>query len=291
MHSPLASRGFLLLAAVLFSTGGAAIKTLGFDAWQIACFRSLVAAVALWLVFPQARRGWHPGVFAVGLCFAATMIFYVLANKLTTAANAIFLQSTAPLYLLLLGPLLLKESVRRIDLLLILILAAGLALLLGGQEAVTAIAPRPALGNTLASCAGISWALTVLGLRWQSQRARPGEDPALSSVVVGNTLACLVAATMAFPVQAAPLSDWLLVFYLGAAQIALAYVFLVRGVRQVPALEASLLLLLEPVLNPVWAWLVHQEVPSNGALAGGAMILAATAVRAATARSAGRDKA
>jgi drug/metabolite transporter (DMT)-like permease len=281
MESGQSARVFLLLAAVLFSTGGAVIKLLSFSGWQVACLRSCVAALVLWLLLPQARKGWSAGILGVAVCFAATMIFYVLANKLTTAANAIFLQSTAPLYLLLLGPLLLKESVQKADLALMLVLGTGLALLLAGQEAITATTPDPRLGNIFAACAGVSWALTVLGLRWQSRKTIVGHDPALASVVAGNLIACLVAGTMAFPIAPAPASDWWLILYLGGAQIGLAYVFMTRGIRRVTALEASLLLLLEPVLSPVWAWLVHNEQPSPEALGGGAMILLATAIRAA----------
>ncbi|MDH3400523.1 MAG: DMT family transporter [Chromatiales bacterium] len=282
MQSGQAARVSLLGAAVLFSTGGAAIKLLSFTGWQVACMRSALAAGVIWLLLPQARKAWTPGVLAVAVCFAATMIFYALANKLTTAANAIFLQSTAPLYLLILGPLLLKEAVHKADLLLMVVLGTGLALLLTGQETVTAAATDPVRGNILAACAGVSWALTVLGLRWQSRRGEAGDNSALTCVVAGNVLACLAAGTMAFPIPAAPVGDWMVVIYLGVAQIALAYFFLTRGISKVPALEASLLLLLEPVLSPVWAWLVHREEPSLAALAGGAMILLATVIRAIT---------
>jgi drug/metabolite transporter (DMT)-like permease len=278
MQTAQSARASLLLAAILFSTGGTAIKLLAFTGWQVASMRSLVAALVLWLLLPQARKGWSLGILGVAACFAGTMIFYVLANKLTTAANAIFLQSTAPLYLLLLGPLLLKEQVQKLDLLLMAVLAAGLALLLLGEESATVTSPNPALGNIFAACAGVTWALTVLGLRWQSRKMTPGQDPALASVVAGNLIACLVAGSMAFPIPAAPAGDWLLVLYLGAAQIALAYVFMTRGIRNVTALEASLLLLLEPVLSPVWAWLVHGEEPGAAAMAGGVLVLAATAL-------------
>jgi DME family drug/metabolite transporter len=280
MDSGRSARILLLLAAVLFSTGGAVIKLMSFTGWQVACLRSLVAALVLWLLLPQARRGWSASMLGVALCFAATMIFYVLANKLTTAANAIFLQSTAPLYLLILGPVVLREGVQKVDLVLMGILATGLVLLLSGQEAVTSTTPDPQLGNVFAACAGVSWALTVLGLRWQSRKMVAGQDPALACVVAGNLIACVVAGTMAFPLPVVHAVDWALLAYLGAAQIGLAYVFMTRGIRRVTALQASLLLLLEPVLSPIWAWAVHGEQPSVAALGGGAMILLATAVSA-----------
>jgi drug/metabolite transporter (DMT)-like permease len=109
-------RLLVLSAALLFSTGGAAIKATALTGWQVASFRSGIAAVVLLLCMPAWRRVWHPRTLAVGAAYAATMILFVLANKLTTATNTIFLQYTAPLYLLLLAPWLLREPVRLSDL-------------------------------------------------------------------------------------------------------------------------------------------------------------------------------
>ena len=125
--SPLRNRLLLVAAAVLFSTGGAVIKAATLTPWQVASFRSGVAALVLLLVVPEARKGWSWRVAPVGAAYAATLILFVLATRLTTAANAIFLQSTAPLYLLLLGPWLLREPIRRSDVVYILAIAAGSA--------------------------------------------------------------------------------------------------------------------------------------------------------------------
>ncbi len=282
MRGALLRRLELVAAAVLFSTGGAAIKATTLTGWQVACFRSGVAAVVLSALLGAARRGWSQRTLAVGCAYAGTMVLFVLANKLTTAANAIFLQDTAPLYLLLLGPWLLGEPVRRGDLKLMVAVAAGIALVFAGRQEPLATAPDPFRGNLVALASGIAWALTIAGLRWMSSSASPGSP--LSAVVAGNLLAFLIALPKAFPVGEAAPGDWWLVAYLGVFQIGLAYVFLVRGVRGVPALETSLLLLVEPALNPVWSWWVHGERPAGLALAGGALILAATAARAATTR-------
>ncbi|HLS47395.1 MAG TPA: hypothetical protein VK012_02685, partial [Gemmatimonadales bacterium] len=101
-----AARLRLVLAALLFSTGGAAIKATTLTAWQVAGFRSGVAALVLFLLLPESRRGWSWRTLLVGISYAATLLLFVLANKLTTSANTIFLQSTAPLYILILSPLL-----------------------------------------------------------------------------------------------------------------------------------------------------------------------------------------
>lgn len=275
------SRYSVLAAALLFSTGGAAIKACSLGSWQVAGFRSGIAAAALWLLIPGARRGWTWRTFLAGIFYAATLILFVMANKLTTSANAIFLQSTAPLYLLVLGPLVLGEAVRKVDLAVMAAVGAGVALLFSGSEAVAATAPNPHLGNLFAAGAGLMWAFTLTGLRWMGKGSNA--DSGAATVVVGNIIAFLVCLPMAVPVGAiSPGSispvDIGVLLYLGIFQVGLAYVLLTRSLRYVPGLEASTLLLAEPVFNPVWSWLIHGEHPSLPALAGGVLILTAALV-------------
>lgn len=266
----------ILGAALLFSTGGAAIKACSLSSWQIASFRSGVAALALLLLLPGSRRWWQPRSLAVGAAYAATMVLYVSANKLTTAANTIFLQSTAPIYLLLLGPWLIREKVRRRDLAFVAILALGMILFFLGVEPPQQTAPAPAIGNALGAAAGFTWALTILGLRWLGRRDGQTGTETEASVVAGNLIAFVCCLPLAWPVENSRSLDWVLIGNLGVFQIALAYLFLTRGIRGVSALEASLLILLEPVLNAFWAWLVHGEQPGPWSLAGCALILGST---------------
>lgn len=270
-------------AAALFSTGGAAIKGTGFaglrGGLQVACLRSAVAAVALALMLPGARRAWTWRTTAVGAAYGATLVLFVVANKLTTAADAIFLQSTAPLYVLLGGIVLLHERVRGRDVAYMVVLAGGMALVLAGSVDPGATAPRPVLGNVIALCAGVTWAATVLGLRWLARG--PGPQAAAGAALAGNVLAavaCLPALLLP-GAQAGDAGDWLLITYLGVVQVALAYVLLTRGMRTITAFETSLLLFVEPALNPVWAWLAHGEAPGAASIAGGAVILGATVAK------------
>ena len=272
--SPLSSRLLVLSAALLFSTGGAEIKATAFSAWQVAIFRSGIAAIALFLLLPAWRRGWSKRTLLVGFCYAVTLILYVTANKLTTAANSIFLQATAPLYVLLLAPRLLGEPLRRGDMLLAALLVAGMTLFFVQVDPALATAPNPLQGNLIAAASGVTWALTLLGLRWLAGSEQP--ESAGAAVISGNALAFLVCAPLAFPVSGSLPLDWAVVAYLGLFQIGLAYVAMTRGMRGTPAFEASLLLLLEPVLNSIWAWLVHSEQPGTASLLGCALILAAS---------------
>jgi drug/metabolite transporter (DMT)-like permease len=265
-------RVLVLLAAVLLSTGGAAIKLCSLNGWQVASFRSAVAVLAVLVLARPARRDFDRRVWMVGAAFAATLIVFAVANKLTTAANAIFLQSTAPLYILLLAPSLLGEHFQRRDLGVMIAMAVGMTLFFVGEQPSFASAPEPVRGNLVAALSGLTWALTVLGLRWLS---RAGSGPG-AMLLIGNLIAFAVCLPLALPVVAASATDWLLIAYLGVFQIVVAYLLISAGLRHLTALEGMLLLLLEPVLNPVWAALVQGEVPGALSLAGGAVILGAT---------------
>ena len=277
-HTPtsLADRLRVLAAAALFSSGGALIKAVHFTGWQVASFRSVVAAATLFLLLREVRRRPTLKVLGIGVAYALTMILFVLANKTTTSASAIFLQSTAPLYVLLLSPWLLHEKIRARDVVFMVVLALGLGLFFVGFDPVSATAPNPKLGNVLALASGVAWALTIMGLR---NLGREGESWGPAAAFWGNVFAALGCLPMALPLGPSSPTDWLLVAVLGVFQIALAYFFLLRGIEKVSAFEASLLLLLEPVLNPVWAWLVHGERPGSWSIAGGAVILLATLVK------------
>ena len=159
---------------------------------------------------------------------------------------------------------------------------AGMAAFLVGGDAPVASAPNPSAGKVAGAASGITYALTVMGLR-----AVAREDPSatLNTVVSGNILAAAMCLPLGLPITGAVSFDWVALIWLGVFQIGLAYLCLSTGVRHVTALEASLLLLAEPVLNPVWAWLAHGEQPGPWPLAGGALIVAATTVRAVRAPS------
>lgn len=268
-------RSKIIAAAVLFSTGGAAIKWCAFGAWQLAAFRATFAALTISVLLPEARRGWTWRTVLVGLAYAATTLLYVQANKHTTAASAIFLQSTAPLFILLLAPLLLGEHATRRDIAQMAVMGVGMCLFLLGLDRPSATAPNPALGNVLAAICAVVWAVTVIGYRWLAARGASVAAAAVS----GNITAIVVALVMAQPLTAGRPADWAVVVFLGVCQLGIPYLFLARAVPRVRALEVGLFLLIEPVLNPIWAWLVHGETPGPTTIAGGVLILGATAGR------------
>lgn len=270
----------ILIAAVLFSTGGAAIKACSLSGAQVASFRSGVAALTLLVLAPGSRRFLRPRSLLVGTAYAACLTLFVVANKNTTAANTIFLQSAAPVYMLLLSPWLLKEPVHRRDLYLIAALCVGMTALVLGSPGSQRTAPHPSLGNLLAISSGVFWALTVVGLRWMGRGSDPERATATSAVVAGNLIAFLAGLPVAVPVASSHAADWVTVIYLGVVQIGIAYLCLTSALRRVAALDAALLLLVEPVLNPIWAWWIHGETPGVWSCVGGAVILTGTLVHA-----------
>ncbi|HEX9242656.1 MAG TPA: DMT family transporter [Anaeromyxobacter sp.] len=263
----LRSRLLLLAAAVLWSTAGAAIKSCGLDALQISGGRSLVAGAFLLLAVRDARARPDRRVLLVAGTYAATVVLFVVATKLTAAGNAIFIQDTAPLWVLLLSPSLLGEHPTRGELLAIPIFAVGLGLFFLDE-----LSPGQGLGNLMALLSGVAFAGSIIGLRVLRERG-----PA--ALAWGNLLAAAVTLPLWTHGPAATPLDLGLVVYLGIFQLGLAYLCFSRGVTGTPAIEASLLILVEPVLNPIWTFLVAGERLGPWAIAGGAVVLLATVWR------------
>jgi drug/metabolite transporter (DMT)-like permease len=268
-------RSKIVVAAALFSTGGAAIKYCGFDAWQLAGFRAAIAFLTIVVLIPEARRGWSWRTALVGCAYAATTLLYVQANKHTTAASAIFLQSTSPLFILLLAPWLLGEHATRRDLVQMAVMGLGLVLFFLGMDQPSATAPNPALGNALAAICAVTWAFTLIGYRWLAARGASIATAAAS----GNLTASIIALVAAQPLVSGRPVDWAVVVFLGVCQLGIPYLFMARAIPRLRAIEVGLFLLIEPVLNPIWAWLVHGETPGPATLVGGVLILGATAGR------------
>ena len=156
-------------------------------------------------------------------------------------------------------------------------LAIGMALVFLGTDPPAATASDPFAGKLVAAACGLFWALTILGLRLLG-RGTESRSESAAAVLSGNLIACIVCLPFALPVAPQPVEEWALMAYLGVVQIALAYILLTAALRSVPAFEASLLLLLDLVLAPVWAWWAHGEVVGRWTVAGGGVILLATAL-------------
>jgi len=265
--SELVARLDVLAAALLFSTGGAAIKACSLSSWQVASFRSAVACLVVLAILPESRRRWSGRTLAGGFAYATTMVLFVVANKLTTAANTIFLQYTAPIYVALIGPFILSERLRSREAVPFVICIAGIAVLFLGNSG-----SGETKGLLLGAGSGFFYGMFFIWLR----RLRYADAIAITLINCLGVVVLLVAVPSVWQVSA---MDIVLLVIMATVQFALPYVLFTRGVAHVPVAEASLIALIEPVLNPVWVALLYGENPSVATIVGGAVILAGLAVR------------
>ena len=266
---PARARLFILFAALLWSTGGAAVKVSGLTALQIAGGRALVAGLVMGLILPSARRGFRRPVLLAGAFHAANCILFVYANQHTTAGNVIFIQNIAPVWVLLLGPLLTNERPGRAELISVPISLLGCALLFFDDPT-----PGRMIGNLAALAASGLFALLIISYR------RLSAEEGIAAVTAGNAmivLACLPAAALG---PRPTWTDGLAILHLGALQQAAGHYLFIRGMTGVSALEGSLLTLLEPIASPLWAWLLVDEQPGMWFAAGAAVVIAAQVWRA-----------
>lgn len=262
----------LLVAAavLLWSTGGLFIKLTTLDAYQVTFFRSLFAAFTVTLL--TYRKGLKIDGFGLfsSVIYALLLFLFVWATKKTTAANAIFLQYTAPIYILVLAPFVIGEKFHLRDLVTVVIVLAGMSLFFVGQLRL-----EDYQGNIAALFSGV-----FLGLYIMLLRHRKGEafNPAIA-VIYGNFLLAVInAPTGVSAIPYMTILDWTAVTFLGVFQIGIAYILFIKGVRGgTRPLDASLIGFIEPLLNPVWVFLFVGERPSRWALLGGAVIVAAVA--------------
>jgi len=269
-------RGLLLTvaAALLWSSGGLFIKTLALDAFQISFYRSLTSALTILVLMRVRGKPWNLDLdllsLGSSLSYAGVLILFVAATKLTTAANAIFLQYSAPVFLLFLEPLAFKLPFRRKDLWAVAACMGGLALFFVGH-----LARGGMLGNLLGVASGFCLALFTLLLKWVRVR-HPGQSP-YSRVVAGNLMAALVSLPLALPLLRLSFGQALALLYLGVFQIGIGWMLFTAGTKYLSATAAMITCMLEAVFNPVWVFLGLGERPSGFALLGGAVVLGTVA--------------
>jgi drug/metabolite transporter (DMT)-like permease len=267
----------ILLAAILWSSGGLFIKAAPLDGLQVVAGRAIVTVLfQLAVLRPDLRRA----RWASAVPYACMLVTYVTATKLTTAANAIVLQYSGTAWLLLLAPRVLGEPVRRADLGVVALCLVGMGLCALDSPSGATLAETAWLGNLLATASGGFYAIAILGMRRDTLEGRE-----TASTTLGNALAAGFAVALAPVLGTGPWSRALepvalgALLWLGVVQIGVAYLLFQRGLRTTPAATAALLVLVEPVLSPAWVWLGTGEAPGAWTLAGGAVVLGAIAAR------------
>lgn len=268
--NPRRGAALVAAAALLWSSSGLFIKVLPLGALQIAGARSLVAALTIGAVVALRGRASALRLDALGwacaAAYAGVLVCFVAATKLTTAANAIFLQFSAPIYLVFLEPWVFRRRLHGRDLAAVGLTLGAMTLFFVGRLQAGRLA-----GNLLGMAAGLCLALFTLTLKLRGER-HPGQDP-IGAIVAGNLLVAALCAPFALPGFHATLPQGAILLYLGAFQIGVAYLLFNAGMRHLTATVAVVTGTLEAVFNPVWVFLGIGERPSGWALLGGAIIL------------------
>lgn len=263
---------YVVIAVFLWSTGGLFIKLTSLDAFAVNLGRSFFAAIIIALF--TYKKGLKLDLFTLfsSLLYAGTLTCFVYANKNTTAANAIFLQYTAPVYILILAPFVLKESFQIRDLITVVLCFAGMSLFFIESGGETPLAANIFAGNLAALISGVFFGVYILLLRHpRSLQRNPAVSAFYGNLIVVLFMLPLIAGN---PPQSVSLSDIGAIVYLGCIQIGVSYMLFTIGIaRGVRSMDASIIGFIEPLFNPIWVFLFVGERPSRWAILGGAVII------------------
>lgn len=288
----------IFIAALLWSAGGLGIKVVDASPFAVSGWRSAFTIPILLYFCGRRLAAFRPSapLLLITVAYAITLLTLVAATKAGTAAAAILLQYTAPLWLVPLGCVMpAGDRPTRRDLLVAAVCMVGVGLffvdVLGRAGPATAGGDPAAgggslLGVVLGLSSGLAFALLTSGLRWNSARGADGDS--VSAVLGGNVLialVCLPAMIDETPRMNQHPHWWLILAGLGTFQIGAAYLLYAYAVRTVPAMRATLIAMAEPVLNPVWVAIGTGEQPGVWTIAGGAVLLATLATDAAVPRA------
>ena len=254
---------FLIITATLWSLGGLLIKSVNSNPLAIAGTRSGISAILILIATGKPKLNWSFAQIGAALSYTATVLLFVAANKNTTAANAILIQYTAPIYVALLSAWLLKERVKLLDWLTIAVALGGMLLFFVDDINLDGI-----LGNVFAALSGVAFGLFAVFMRMQK------DGSPVSSVLLGNIITAVIGIPFVFrdmPDQ----RGWLCLVILGVVQLGLPYILYSKAIKHVTALEASLIPIIEPILNPIWVFMILGEKPGSWALIGGLVVIAA----------------
>ena len=259
---------FIALAAALWSTSGVLVKIISWQPVAILAGRSLFSSAVFLVYLRRFPTNWTRWKLIASAAYILTQLLFIASTKLTTAANAIFLQYTAPIYVVLLAFWFLREKPSRTDWGSMFVIFLGLLLFFGDKLSASGLN-----GNILAVSSGVTSALMTVSLRAQKD-GTPAE-----SILIAN----IFTAVFGFPFvlqETWTITNWLIILYLGLFQIGLSFLLFTKAIKHIPALETNLVSMLEPVLNPAWVFLFLGESMGSYALLGGLIVLGGVALSA-----------
>ncbi|MGI6162211.1 MAG: DMT family transporter [Christensenellales bacterium] len=256
----------LFLCGILWSTGGVLIKITTLDALAITSWRSGIAALFLFFVLKGRLKMPRPATAIGSFFYCCTVILFVLANKNTSAANAILLQYCSPIYAALLGWWLLKEPIKLVDWLAVVGIGGGMLLFFSDS-----IGNGQLFGDIMAVLSGVSFAAMAICMRFNP-------EDSIYMVFYGNILGFLLGLPILLT-SSPTVTDGVVITIMGIFQLALPYILFAVASKKASALELMLVPMIEPILNPVWVMLIYAEIPSLNSILGGIVVLAAVGAR------------
>jgi drug/metabolite transporter (DMT)-like permease len=260
------------MTAFLWSTSGFFIKYLTINAFQISFYRSLIAATTVYVICLLRKQKLKFEFDLVSnlaaIFYAGILILFVIATKMTTAANAIFLQFTAPIYLIVLEPLVLKTKFEPKNIVTVIICIFGMILFFFGKLEMGNI-----YGNLIAIGSGICFAMFSLLLKYKKVKHK--SENTLNNMITGNALVAIISFFIIYPNFALTTQEASILLYMGAIQIGVSYIIFNEGIKYVSATESMIIATLEAIFNPIWVFIGIGEVPSVYSIAGGVIIFSA----------------
>ena len=270
---------FLILAPVIWSTSSLLIKTVTWNSWAIAGWRSLISGFFLWFcfrwVYPREFKfDWSRGNLLVALFYSAFGSLFAASVKLTTAANAILMQYTSPIYIAFLAPLFLKEKTPPRDWAFVAVMVVGMSMFFMNDLQIDG-ERNDLLGLLAGVGVGFCWAMVVMLLKKRGADGMP-----LSGLVLGNFMTAIYCFPAMISVDFLDMSQMGYVAALAIVSLGLGYIFYLLAIKQVTALEAALIPAVEPLLNPAWTFIFLAEVPGRWTIIGGSLVLVTVLIRA-----------
>lgn len=254
------SLGLMIAAAVLGSFSGLGVKEIDWNPMGIVGVRSGIACLLMLLVLGTPKITFSLPQIGGAVSYSFTLILFVIATKLTTAANAALLLNTAPIYVALLGGLILGERTTARDWTTTFFVAAGLLLFFIDKLSIGGLA-----GNVCAALSGVTLAFVGIFMRMQK------DGSPLETFLIGNGLTFVISIPWLHEWPGK--SDLLTLLGLGVVQLGIADILYAISIKNVSALESKLIYNLKPILNAFWVLLFVGEVPGKWAIVGGAVVL------------------
>lgn len=258
---------YMIIASVLWSIGGIFIKLINWNPMAIAGSRSAIAALVMMVYLKKFKFKINKSMLICACSYSLLVILFVSANKLTTSANAILLQFTSPVWVALLSRAILKQKISRIDGITIIFVILGMIMFFIDELEMSYL-----LGNILAILSGIVMAGMIL--LFQQQK----ENSLVEITLLGNVITAIVGIPFYF-ISSPGMESILPLFILGVFQLGIPYLLYVLAIPNVTAIDAVLIPVLEPLLNPLWVFIFAKESPTLFSLLGGGLVLISVTVR------------